>query len=369
LATGAGNMPEEFRARQGAFLGAGQREDGGFGGRKGGSDLYYTSFALRGLAILGKLTDKRASRAAAFLQERLCSLASPGRKPGDEAGSAFLPSPGLRPGLADGTQLSAIDFISLLIGATLVEMSAGIDVFSAAGCDRRQMVLDLLARLRREDGGYAKNDRSPHSSTYHTFLCEACRQLVEAPPEDPARTVALIRSRQREDGGFVELNVMPHSGTNPTAAALGTLQLLDALDGPARSSAAAFLKNMQTPEGGLRANTRIPVADLLSTFTGLTAMTTVETEGSGEIARRRTTFQVVPEDGSIENRPYDGKEGGATPVSLDLPAVERFVASLEQPAGGFRAGFWDDAADVEYTFYGIGALALLAGKSPFAPQE
>ena len=149
-------------------------------------------------------------------------------------------------------RLSAIDFISLVIGATLIEMSAGIDVFAAAGCDRRQTVLDFLAKLRRDDGGYAKSERSPHSSTYHTFLCEACRQLVEAPPEDAARTVALIRSRQREDGGFVELDVMPHSGTNPTAAALGTLQLLDALDEPTRAAAAAFLRNMQTPEGGLR---------------------------------------------------------------------------------------------------------------------
>ena len=71
LATGAGNLPEQFRARQGAFLAAAQREDGGFGGRKGGSDLYYTSFALRGLAILGELNDDVAGRAAGFLQERL----------------------------------------------------------------------------------------------------------------------------------------------------------------------------------------------------------------------------------------------------------------------------------------------------------
>lgn len=304
LAVGAGNLPERFRARHAAFLAAAQRDDGGFGGRKGGSDLYYTSFALRGLAILGELGDDAARRTAAFLQERL----------------------------AQKTQLSAIDFLSLVIGATLIEMSAGIDVFAAAGCDRRQTVLDFIAGLRRDDGGYAKSQRSPHSSTYQTFLCEACRQLVDAPPEDAARTVALIRSRQRDDGGFVEIDVMPHSGTNPTAAAIGALRLLDALDEPTRASAAAFLAHMQTPEGGLRANSRIPVADLLSTFTGLVAMETGEKETDS-----------------------------VSPVSLDLPAAKRFVASLEQPAGGFRAGFWDDTADVEYTFYGIGTLALLSG--------
>ncbi len=30
------------------------------------------------------------------------------------------------------------------------------------------------------------------------------------------------------------------------------------------------------------------------------------------------------------------------------------------PAGGFRGGLWDDRADVEYTFYGLGCLAILS---------
>ena len=28
--------------------------------------------------------------------------------------------------------------------------------------------------------------------------------------------------------------------------------------------------------------------------------------------------------------------------------------------GGFRGGLWDDRTDVEYTFYGLGTLALAA---------
>ena len=35
--------------------------------------------------------------------------------------------------------------------------------------------------------------------------------------------------------------------------------------------------------------------------------------------------------------------------------------SLQGPDGGFRGGLWDTGCDVEYTFYGIGVLALLAG--------
>ena len=77
-------------------------------------------------------------------------------------------------------------------------------------------------------------------------------------------------------------------------------------------------------EGGLRANDRIPLADLLSTFTGLWTMDQLR-------GRQR----------------------------LDLDEVRRFVQSLEMPTGGFRAGLLDNVADVEYTFYGLGTMALL----------
>ena len=40
--------------------------------------------------------------------------------------------------------------------------------------------------------------------------------------------------------------------------------------------------------------------------------------------------------------------------------IERFLDEwLELPPGGFRAAAWDQEADVEYTFYGLGCLALL----------
>ena len=119
---------------------------------------------------------------------------------------------------------------------------------------------------------------------------------------------------------------MRDGGTNPTAAAVGLLRMLDALDESTRTAAVQFLAGMQTDEGGLRANTKIPVADLLSTFTGLVALADLDALSA-----------------------------------IDTGAVMRFAKSLEQPDGGFRGGIWDDTADVEYTFYGLGTLAL-AGK-------
>lgn len=295
LAAGAGRLGEQTRARHAGYLADAQNADGGFSARQGPSDLYYTSFALRALATLGELDDTRAARVAGFLRQRLQQ------------------------------QLPSIDFLSLVTSAVLVEAATGADVFAEAGLDRRQRVIDFVESFRR-DGGYAKTQRGAQASTYHTFLVAACKQLVGAPLEDEAEPMAeLVRSRRRADGGFVEIAPMRHSGTNPTAAAVGLLQILGALDRPTRTTAAEFLADMQNEEGGLRANTRIPVADLLSTFTGLVALAGLE-----------------------------------VPSAIDAPAAARFVNSLQQPRGGFRGGAFDQAVDVEYTFYGLGTLALLA---------
>jgi geranylgeranyl transferase type-2 subunit beta len=296
LAAGAMRLPEEVRRRHEAFLAAAQNDDGGFPGRQGPSDLYYTGFALRALAMLGGLPDPLADAASRFLQQ------------------------GLR------EHLASIDFYSLVFSAVLLEILSGRDVFAAAGRDRRETVTGTLNRLRRDGGGYAKNDRSPHSSTYHTFLAAACKQLVGLPLDDAPEMIELIRSRRRDDGGFVELGQLRQSGTNPTAAAIGLLRLADALNDPIRQGAVAFLVGMQNAEGGLRANARIPAADLLSTFTGLATLADLD-----------------------------------APAAIDLPRARQYVEALEPSAGGFRGGVWDDTADVEYTFYGLGSLAILAG--------
>ena len=293
LTAAAAGLPDAVRCRHGAFLVGMQHDDGGYTGREGDGDLYYTSFALRALTLLGRLDPPAAGRVAGFLKDRL-------DKP--------LPS---------------IDFLSLVSSAVMVEMASGIDIFAETSREPQRTVADFFEPFRRDDGGYAKTCRG-QSSTYHTFLVGGCRAMVGLAPDDPIATAALVRSRQRVDGGFVEIGPMRHSGTNPTAAAVGMLKMLDAIDEPTRAAAVSFLAGMQTEEGGLRANTRIPVADLLSTFTGLVALADL---------------------------------GGLS--AIDSAAALRFVKSLERPDGGFRAGVWDDTVDVEYTFYGLGAWALL----------
>jgi len=295
LAAGAAKLPEPLRARHADYVAAAQRDDGGFAGRRGRSDPYYTSFALRTLAVLARMDRDVAGRAAAFLHARL-----------DE-------------------KLAPADFLALVGAAVLIEAVAGDDPFARAGLDRRAAAVDFTGPLRRDDGGYAKTQRSGPSSTYQTFLVAATKELVGASPEEAGPVVEMLRSRRRDDGGFVELPVVRQSGTNPTAAAMGLLGILDRAEEPMARGVAAFLAAMQTPEGGFRANTRIPVADLLSTFTALATLADLK---------------------ALE--------------SVDTAGAAAYVASLEVPTGGFRGGPWDDAPDVEYTFYGVGSLAVLA---------
>jgi geranylgeranyl transferase type-2 subunit beta len=276
LAAGIADLPEDFRARQATYLLTRQREDGGFAGREGGSDLYYTGFALRSLAMLGELTGKPAERAADYLKSRLAG------------------------------QESIVDFFSLIYSASLLESAAGLDVFAAADSSWRDHVAAALEKLRRGDGGYAKGVEGTASSTYHTFLVLLCQQLIGREPLDAAAIVSFLQSQACDEGGFREIRASKRAGTNPTAAAIGSLRILSALDENTRLDTMDFLAEMQTDEGGLRANTRIPIADLLSTFTGL--LTLVDLHAASEIdlpAVRRFATSLALDEGGFRGAEWD----------------------------------------------------------------
>ena len=299
LAAGAAALPDSMRERHTEFLLAAQREDGGFGGREGGSDLYYTGFALRGLSILGALYGEPANRAATFLQQRL------------------------------HRQETIIDFLSLVYGGALLDLSAGIDIYEeTAAPDWRATVAKSLEQLRCDDGGYAKGPEGRASSTYHSFLVLICLQLLEMPLPNPEGMIAFIRKQQRDDGGFLEIRAQKRAGTNPTAAAIGVLQILNALDDETRELTIDFLLDMQNDDGGMCANTRIPFSDVLSTFTGV--LTLADLGGMDE---------------------------------LDIAKAQRYLTQMESEAGGFYGVELDDQRDVEYTFYGLGSQALLSSGS------
>ncbi len=298
LLDGVERLPAELRERNITYLLEAQNADGGFSGREGGSDLYYTGFALRSLAVLQALDPAVCARASEFLRQKM-------------SGSA-----------------SVVDFFSLLVSCYLTALGGGPDLLASAPADWRERVAGTLEGFRTPDGGYGKAPNVPHGSTYTSFLVVLGLQLLDQPIPDSHRLASFVKSRRRDDGGYVEISAMKRSGTNPTAAGVGVLQILGELDEDARAGTAEFLRKLpSTFEGGLRANDRIPAADLLSTFTGSWTLDQLGASGL-----------------------------------LDWSAVSSYAEECERPIGGFRGGLWDEQTDVEYTFYGLGTLALAALK-------
>jgi geranylgeranyl transferase type-2 subunit beta len=297
VAQGVAQLPESLRRRQAQYFAGKQNPDGGFSGREGESDLYYTGFGLRGLAVLDALTPEVCERAAGFLRGCLTK------------------------------QTSVVDFFSFLYACVLVQASAGVDVLADSPADWPLRVAATLEAFRTKDNGYNKSPGASSGSTYHTFLVGLCFELLGRSLPNGDEVLGFVQSRRREDGGYVEVAAMRRSGTNPTAAGIGLLHLLHGRDLPQDDiePTIEFLAQMRSEdEGGLRANDRIPLADLLSTFTGCWTLAQL---------------------GALER--------------IDTQKAFHYVKSLERPEGGFRGGVWDEDTDVEYTFYGLGSLALL----------
>ncbi len=299
LTMGASQLDHATRDRHLQYVLSQQRSDGGWSGREGESDIYYTSFALRSLAILGALNGSLAQSSSQFLRSRLTAFES------------------------------IVDLLSLVYSARLIQASCGIDPLDGYNEHWQLRLAEILHSLRRNDGGFSKSAEGNASSTYQTFLTLICHELIESPIPDPAAIAAFLLKQRQDDGGFLEVRVAKRSGANPTAAAIGALQVLNRVDDHTGHTAAQFLLDLQTDEGGFQANTRIPVPDLLSTFTALVTLSDL---------------------GFVEQ--------------CNLLSARRYVRAMEVASGGFHGFEFDQATDVEYTFYGLGALCILQLADP-----
>jgi geranylgeranyl transferase type-2 subunit beta len=298
LTRGLAGMDAERRRRHRECILSFHMPDGGFRGREGDSDLYYSGFAVRSLAVLGGLTTDECITVGRYVNSQSQS------------------------------RLSVIDLLSWLYTGLVVQLSGGEDPFADALPDWTDRIALALESVRTKDGGYAKTTEGAAGSTYHSFLVALTYELIGRDVPEPNRLVQFLYDRQRDDGGFVEIAPMKRSGTNPTAAAVVLLRKYDALDDELRDDVREFLLEVRSSDGGFQANTRIPFADGLSTFTGL--LTAQDLQLDDVIAAAK-----------IEQFLTDSQHG------------------LELPGGGFRGASWDEQADVEYTFYGLGILGLL----------
>jgi len=281
LIDGVDRLPSEFRSRHAGWILTRQNPDGGFSGREGGSDLYYTGFALRSLAVLQALQPATCLKAAEFLRAR-------------QAGSA-----------------SVVDLFSYLVSVFLVQLGGGPDLFAESSDGWLDRVADILESHRHADGGYSRTPGGSSGSTYTTFLVALALELLGKSIPEPERALAFLTGRYRQ-GGFVEIAQMKRAGTNPTAAGVGTLQILDSLAEEKRTEIGAFLTGLYSQEeGGLRANDRIAAADLLSTFTGGWTLADVS-------ELNRLDLQAIRGYAESLQGPQGGFRGGSWDIGLDV---------------------------------------------------
>ncbi|MCE5239921.1 hypothetical protein LLH23_15755 [bacterium] len=288
LTEGLRGLSAAFRHAALQYALASQRPDGGFGGRRGGSDLYYTEFGLRLLTLLDAPPDALA-RVAGFLS-----------------------------GVAPPREL--VDVFSLLNGRRLLA-AHGLDLSVDEEACREE-----IARRRACAGAYGRRDGSGPTA-YATFLAALSLDLLGEQMPDAERATAALLALRQPDGGFAQEAGGP-SQTNSTSAAVGVLLLENALPAEAATRARAYLATRQDVSGGFSSHGGLP-ADLLCTFTAL--MTLVFLDGLDRI---------------------------------DVASVARFVKSCARAQGGFGAHAGDAQADIEYAYYAVGTLALLAGALP-----
>jgi len=294
--TGLGLLDSNSLSRHAVTILSFQDESGGFRGRRGGADIYYTGFAVRALHALDGLQGTSAP-ILSYLTGAKCE------------------------GIID--ELNRLSALMLLNGTP----------------SDSHKVCELIERFRTPDGGYGKRIGDQSGSTYHTFLAVVCRDLVGCELRGSEKLKRFVALRIRDDGGFSEHHAATHSNTNATAAGLLLLELLNMADRALLENATEYLLSAQDDSGGWLSTRRAPVPDLLSTYTALVSL-----ENVGTLPQRT------------------------------LGKGLSFALACERREGGFSAGTWDTDVDVEYTYYGLGTLALaglcgMAGTTGARPED
>jgi prenyltransferase beta subunit len=311
--------------------------DGGFQGRNGRSDLYYTVFGLEASLALG--VDLPFTQIQAYLAGfaegeslDLVHLAALVRCRANMAGGcnpaavARASRPCVtRPSWSCPAKPEACTDSKVQGQDALATRGQGQDAFATVDVTREAIVKRLLG-YRSTDGGFNTAAGAPRGNAYGSFLAlSACQDLGLDLPGLNALAES-IRSLQRPDGGYSNEPAMAVSATPATAAALSVLHYLKQ---PVPQAAVRWLLDRAGPQGGFAA---IPlprdqaIPDLLSTATALHALSLI----------------------------------GAPPRDARDRHLD-YLDSLWSSQGGFRGHWGDDMVDCEYTYYGLLSLGCLVG--------
>ena len=260
------------------FLLSQMNEDGGFKDRSGSSDLYYTVFGLEGLIATGA---EAPSATAGYLQSfrdgedldllHLCCLIRcwanlyRGNLPLDvEALVARM------------EEHRTVDGGYNTVGGSDTGTAYGCFMVMAAYQDlMRDMpssrcVLECLAGLRADDGGYANQRELPMGLTPSTAAAATLfRHLGEEPPADLS---SWLLSRCHKEGGFYATPVAPIPDLLSTATALHALSGMKASFDAVKEPCLDFIDSLWTNTGAFYGNWADDAPDCEYTYYGLLAL-------------------------------------------------------------------------------------------------
>jgi geranylgeranyl transferase type-2 subunit beta len=285
-------LSTRLRDRVADYVVSKRLSDGGYPGRLGGSDPYYTDFALR-----------------------ILSLTRPEEIRNPDT-------------LAYAEWKDPIANIPECFNRLSIAQLCNVPLPSSAA--------DCLGRHRLASGCFCRSADSSNPSAYCTFLGTICEDIMELDCRISKDSIEAVLKLQLVDGGFVDTESDGNSQTNPTSAAVGYLFRASLLESQmtngneldfeiAIDKAAVFLMGMQAKDGGFLAHSKAPYPDLLSTFTALATLTVID-------RIKRVNFK-----------------GHA-----------QFTGLVADANGGFHSCIVDAESDIEYTYYGLGCLALIA---------
>ncbi len=271
------------------------------------------------------------SRVERFILDQLC--ADGGFRGRAEASDLYYTSFGIECLLALGRPLPLARLRPFVAG---FGSGAGLDLVHLsclARCLRRlhgeankvPARADLLGRIeayRARDGGYSTVRDAASLSVTGSFLALTARHDLGEPPPEATPFVAALPALRSADGGYANEENL-EAGT--TLAVAGVATLLGWLGAPAEAADLDWLLAQRGSDGGFLASPHTPFSDLLSTATVVYAL----------------------------------RQHGVDLAELTEPTME-FVDGLMESCGGYGGSWFDDTADLEYTYYALMVQGCLA---------
>lgn len=245
--------------------------DGGFKGRGGQSDLYYTVFGIESLLGLGDLIPKE--RITNYLLE-----------------------------FGDGCSLDLVHLSCLA--------RCWADISNAQNMQLTSAIARNIEEHRCSDGGYNVSMGAAHGSAYGCFLALSAHQDLNIRLQNAGAMVDCIRLLRLPDGSYSNDTSVPIGSVPATAAALAVLHYLNE---PVDNLSVDWLLSQNHPKGGFAV---IPLLrddaapDLLSTATALHTLALVGIS-TGSIKQKCLDFV-----NSLWN-PEGGFRGNRTDDTLD----------------------------------------------------